>query len=147
MHISPQFTATYLSLASSETSRQCWFSDDVRGCGSLQDIRVWWDELIVAGPDLRCYSNAGKCWLVIKPDKEETAKSIFEETAINILPQRRKQLGAAHKQYLNGKVEEWVAQLTNWQCLLYCSPRLVTFGLKHRCPSIMRVSMGSSYDG
>ena len=91
--------------------------------------------MIVAAPDLRYYSNAGKCWLVIKPDKEETAKSIFVETAINILPQRRKQLGAAlgsrsyHKQYLNGKVEEGVVQLTNWPCLLYRSPRLVTFGL------------------
>ena len=62
-------------------AKQCWFADDATGCGSLQDIRLWWDELIVAGPDLGYYPNAGKCFLVFKPDKEETAKSIFEGTA------------------------------------------------------------------
>ena len=35
------------------------------------------------------------CWLVIKPDKEETARSIFEKTAINITTKGRKHLGAA----------------------------------------------------
>ena len=54
-------------------AEQCWFADDATGCGSLQDIRLWWDELIVAGPDLGYYPNAGKCLLVLKPDKEETA--------------------------------------------------------------------------
>ena len=34
----------------------------------------------MAGPD---YPNAGKCWLATKPDKEETARKMFEETAIN----------------------------------------------------------------
>ena len=54
-------------------AKQCWFADDATGCGSLQDIRLWWDELIVAGQDLGYYPNTGKCWLVLKPDKEETA--------------------------------------------------------------------------
>ena len=51
-------------------------------------------------------------WLVTKPDKEETARSIFEETAINITTEGRKHLGAALgsrsylEQYANGKVEE-----------------------------------------
>ena len=56
-----------------------------------------WDRLIVAVPDLRCYPNAGVCWLVVKPNKEETAKSIFEQTAINIMitTEGKKHLGAA----------------------------------------------------
>ena len=41
-------------------AKQCWFADDVTGRGSIQDIRLWWDELIVAGPDLGYYPNAGK---------------------------------------------------------------------------------------
>ena len=56
---------------------------------------MWWDELTVAEPDLGYYPNAGKCWLVTKPDKEETASSIFEETAIKITTEGRKHLGAA----------------------------------------------------
>ena len=54
-----------------------------------------WDELIVAGPDLGCHPYAGKCWLVVKPDKEETVRSNFEETAINIITEGRKHLGVA----------------------------------------------------
>ena len=71
----------------------------------------------MAGPDLGYYPNAGKCWLVTKPDKEETARSIFEETVINITTEGRKHLGAVlgsrsySEQYVNGKVEEWVTKL------------------------------------
>ena len=54
-------------------AKQGWFADHAPGCESLHDIRVWWDELIVAGPDLGYYPNARNCWLVIKPDKEGTA--------------------------------------------------------------------------
>ena len=67
----------------------------------------------MAEPDLGYYPNAGKCLLVTKPDKEETARSIFEETAINITTKDRKHLGAAMgsrsylQLYVNGKVEEW----------------------------------------
>ena len=68
----------------------------------------------MAGPDLGYYLNAGKCWLVTKPHKEESARSIFEETAIKITTEGRKHLGAALgsrfylEQYVNGQVEEWV---------------------------------------
>ena len=34
---------------------------------------MWWDELIVARPDLGYYPIARNCWLVIKPGKEGTA--------------------------------------------------------------------------
>ena len=33
-------------------TKQCWFANDATGCGSLQNIKAWWDELTVAGPDL-----------------------------------------------------------------------------------------------
>ena len=72
----------------------------------------------MAGPDLGYYPNTGKCLLVTKPDKEESARSIIEETAINITTEGRKHLGAALgsrsylEQYVNSKVEEWVGQVT-----------------------------------
>jgi len=124
-----QSTAAYLSPTDSlSQAKQCWFADDATGCGSIQNIKAWWDELTVAGLDLNYYSNAGKCWLVTKPDKKKTARSIFGETAINITTEVRKHLGAALgsrsylEQYINGKVEEWVEQLS----LLCRSPRLAT---------------------
>ena len=71
--------------------------------------------------------------LVTKPDKEETARSIFEETSINITTEGRKHLGAALgsrsylEQYVNGKVEEWVGQVTKLAEFVLCrSSRLAT---------------------
>ena len=129
-------------------AKQCWFADDATGCGSIQNNKAWWDELTVAGPDLGYYPNAGKCWLVTKPDKEEIARSIFEETAINITTEGRNHLGAALgsrsylEQYVNGKVQEWVGQVTKLAEFALSQPQACyaafTFGLKHRWTYFMR---------
>ena len=93
---------------------------------------MWWDELIVAGPDLGYHPNAVKSWLVTKPDMEETARSIFEETAINIATEDRKHLGAALgsrsylQQYFNGKLVEWVAQVTKLAEFALSQPQVAT---------------------
>lgn len=42
-------------------AKECWFADDATRCGPLQNVRVWWDELTIAGTDLGYYPNAGKC--------------------------------------------------------------------------------------
>ena len=65
-----------LSIQAASQAKQCWFADDVRGCGSLQNIMVWWEKLTMARPDFGCYPNAGKYWLAMKPDKETTTRSI-----------------------------------------------------------------------
>ena len=106
-----------LRLQAVSLAKQCWYADDATGCGSIQNIKVWKDWLTVAGPVLGCHPNPGKCWLVTKPDMEETARNIFEETAINITTESWKHLGAALgsrsylEQYFNGKVVEWVGQV------------------------------------
>ena len=96
----------------------------------------------VAEPDLGYYPNAGKCWLVTEPDKEETVRSIFEETEINITTEGQKHLAAALgsrsylEQYVNGKVEEWVGQATKLVEFALTQPQACyaafTYGLKHR---------------
>jgi len=135
-------------LQAASEAKQCRFADDATGCGSLQNIRMWWDELTMARPDLGYYPNAGKCWLVTKPDKEETARSIFEETAINITTEGQKHLGVALgsrsylEQYINGKVEEWVGQVTKLAEFALSQPQTCyaafTFGLKHPWTYFMR---------
>ena len=86
----------------------------------------------MAGPDLGYHPNAGKCWLVTKPEKEETARSISQDTSINITTDGRKHLVAALgsrsylEQYVNGKVEEWVGQVTKLAEFALRSPRLAT---------------------
>ena len=58
-------------------AKQCWFADDVTGSGSLQGVRKWLDELSESGPALGYFPNAKKCWLIIKPKREKTAREVF----------------------------------------------------------------------
>ena len=61
----------------------------------LLKIKKLWDELLESGPALAYLPNAKKCWLITKPEREETAKEVFGETMINITTEEQKHLGAA----------------------------------------------------
>ena len=69
------------------------------------------------GPSLGYYPNAKKCWLVTKQGKEDAAREVFHDTAINIYTQDQKHLDAVLgsraylEEYVNGKVEGWVDQV------------------------------------
>ena len=80
--ISPQPLITRLQVKSAAS--QCWYADDAAGCGSLGDVKTWWDELMVSRPPLGYFTTPQKCWLIVKPEKERPAKEIFSETTINI---------------------------------------------------------------
>ena len=124
------------------TASQCWYADDATGCGSLKDVKTWWDELTVSGPPLGYFPNPPKWWLIVKPEKEQAAKEIFTETAINITTGGRKYLGAALgsrdflEEYVGEKVEEWVAQVSRLAELATTQPQsscaAFVFGLRHR---------------
>ena len=96
---------------------QCWYADDAAGCGSLEDVKTWWDKLMVSGPPLGYFPNPPKCWLIVKPENEQAAKEIFSETPINITTEGRKHPGAALgsrdflEENVGEKVEEWVTQV------------------------------------
>ena len=121
---------------------QCWYADDATWCGSLEDVKTWCDELMVSGPLLGYFPNPKKCWLIVKPEKEQAAKEIFSKTAINITTEGRKHLGAALgsrdflEEYVGEKVDKWVAQVTRLVELATTQPQssyaAFVFGLRHR---------------
>ena len=121
---------------------QCWYADDATGCGCLEDVKTWWDGLMVSGPPLGYFPKPRKCWLIVKPEKEQAAKKIFSETAINITTEVRKHLGAAlgsrefNEEYFGKKVEEWVAQVTRLAEFAATQPQPIyaafVLGLRHR---------------
>ena len=41
------------------------------------------------------FPNAKKCWLIIKPEREEADREVFRDTAINVTIEGHKHLGAA----------------------------------------------------
>ena len=92
---------------------------------SLENIKCWWNELNLNGPNLGYYPNAKKCWLITKPEKIDLAQTIFRGTAINISTQGQKHLGAALgsraylEEYIGLKVEDWAMQVTKLAEICY----------------------------
>ena len=97
-------------------------ADDATGVGALEEVRKWWDGLVETGSALGYYPNSKKCWLVVKPEREESAKKVFAGTGINIATEGRKHLGAALgsraylEDYVSSKEEDWVAEVSRlWE--------------------------------
>ena len=94
-------------------SKQCWFADDASGIGSVEEVKKWWDALSLFGPELGYFPNDKKCWIIAKPEKEEHARKVFKDTAINITTEGHKHLGAVigSRAYLNEYITE---KVTSW---------------------------------
>ena len=90
--VSLQLLITHLNLSSS--AGPCLFADDTSVSGTLEELKIWWEELVTDGPQLGYLPNAKKCWLITKPEKEEHAKTTFDDTAINISTEGHQHLGA-----------------------------------------------------
>ena len=56
--------------------KQCWFADNATGAGSLGELKKWCGVLNESGPNLGYFPNAKKCWLIVKPEKEEAARDL-----------------------------------------------------------------------
>ena len=114
IRLQPLITRLHVSSA----AKQCWFADDTTGSGSLKDVRKWWDELSESSPPLGYFPNAKKCWLIIKPEREQAAIEVFRGTAINVTTEGHKHLGAALEsrsfleEHVGEKVDEWVKAVT-----------------------------------
>ena len=117
-------------LNSSSLTKQCWYADDAAGAGPLRELRKWWDVLNEMGPSLGYYPNAKKCWLLTKQGKEDAAREVFRDTAINM------------EEYVNGKVEGWVDHVVKLAEFAATYPQAshaaFTFGLKHRWTYYLR---------
>ena len=119
---------TRLTIASS--AKKCWYADGATGSGSLDGLKKWWVELEESGPGLGRFPNAKKCWLIVKPCRDEEARELFAGTAINVTTEGQKHLGAALgsrsylEEYVNDKVVDWVNEVkrlaefsvSNFQC-------------------------------
>ena len=96
----------------SSGAKQCWFADDATGSCPLQYVRKWWDELSESSSPLGYFPNAKKCWLIIKPEREQAATEVFRDAAINVTLEGHKHLSAAVRsrsfleEYVGEKVDE-----------------------------------------
>ena len=135
-------------LNASTLVKQCWFADDATGAGSLGELKKWWGVLNESGPSLGYFPNAKKCWLIVKPEKEEAARDLFDQTSINISTRGQKHLGAVLgsrsylEEYVSEKVDDWVGQVVKLAEFAATQPQACyaayTFGLKHKWTYYLR---------
>ena len=95
-------------------------------------MRKWRDELLESGPPLGYLPNAKKCWLIIKPEREQAAREVFRDTAINVTTEGHKHLGAALgsrsflEEYDGERVDEWVNEVAKLADFAISQPQAAT---------------------
>ncbi|XP_066925277.1 uncharacterized protein [Clytia hemisphaerica] len=97
--------------------KEAAFADDLAGGGKLDNLLKGWTEINRAGPCLGYYPKASKSWLIVKEEKLQEAKDLFEGTNIKITSDGRKYLGGSigtdefKTEYLESKVQEWIEEI------------------------------------
>ena len=57
------------SLQAMSHAKQCWFTGDSSGAGTISEIKQWWDGLNTLGPDIGYFPDAKKSWIITKQEK------------------------------------------------------------------------------
>ena len=87
-------TVPFIQAVQTKGTVQAWFADDAAAGGCLRLLRLWWEALVKSGPAFGYFPNAAKTWLLVKPEKQQEANSIFGDTGIQITSDGRQYLGA-----------------------------------------------------
>lgn len=62
--------------------------------GKLRNILAWWNKTNTFGPKIESFPKAKVSWLIVNPEKYETAKLILKDTKLNITDIGKRNLGA-----------------------------------------------------
>ena len=93
------------------------YAVDITGAGKLCNLKVWWNTISYYGPFLGYHLNAGKSWLIVKPEKAVEADRIFADSMINVTCEGRKHLGAVigselfKNSFVDNLVDEWIDEI------------------------------------
>ena len=106
-----------LNITTTDHTKYSDYADDISCVGKLRNILTWWNKLNTFGAKMGYFPKANRSWLIVKPEKYETAKGIFKDTNLDITNKGKKHLGAGvgteefRKEYAIMSVNEWVAEL------------------------------------
>ena len=131
-----------------EKVKQAAYADDLAGCGTIDQLKVWWKLIIEFGPFIGYYAKPTKSWLIVKPEHVEYAMDIFEGTDIRITTDGKRHLGAVigteifKDEYVSGKVSEWIDQLIELEKVAKVDPHVAycayVHGLQNRYTYVLR---------
>ena len=104
-------------------------ADDASGAGRLNELKGWWDIIILEGQKISYYVHESKSWLILKGSSQlEAAKQIFQNRNIKFTCEGKRHLGAAlgtekfKITYVNEKVEEWCKEMKSLSKLSKTQP-------------------------
>ena len=99
-------------------SRQVYLADDISGAGSLDDLIIWWKNVISEGKKFGYLVNEKKSWLILKDHGNlQEGQRLFSNTGIKLTNDGQRHLGAAigtsnfRAQYAAEKVTKWCNEL------------------------------------
>ena len=106
-----------LQITSPEVRQVC-LADDISGAGSLDDLIIWWKNVISEGKKFEYLVNEKKSWLILKDHGNlQEAQRLFSNTGIKLTTDGQRHLGAAigtsnfRAQYAAEKVTKWCNEL------------------------------------
>ena len=98
--------------------RQVCLADDISGFDSLDDLIIWWKNVISEGKKFGYLVNGKKSWLILKDnDNLQEAQRLFSNTGIKLTTDCQHHLEAVIStsnfcaQYATGKVTKWCNEL------------------------------------
>ena len=131
---------------------QIFYADDGLGGGTLSTVKTWWDKVKLDGPGYGYLPNPKKSYLIVKPEYEEAAQSIFPD--VNITTQGQRYLGSyigteeGQAEFVRDEVAKWESEIDQICDIASNEPQLAytayTVGLSKRWSYLMRTTPGIS---
>ena len=128
------------------------FADDVSASGKIISLREWWSHLIEAGPKYGYHPQPTKSWLIVKQEKLEEARRIFEGTGIQITVEGERHLGAViggeeyKERYIRETIKKWVGEVSFLSQIATTQPQAAyacyTAGYQHKLTYFLRTIPG-----
>ena len=123
--------------------KQVWLADDASAGGTIESLNKWYDHLVSEGKKHGYYVNGSKSWLIAKSlEISENAKLVLGDK-VNITVEGKRHLGAVigskdYKDlYCNGKVSEWVKELTSLSDIAKTQPQAAFIAFNKGYKSIL----------
>ena len=118
-------------------------------------MKRWWNELCASGPKYGYFPLASKTVLIVKPQHEELAKTIFGGSGVKITTSGERHMGAVigsttfKEEYINQKVLKWVQDVEQLAEIAKDEPQAVyssyTKAIAHRWSYVQRTIPNTSH--
>ena len=119
-----------------------WFADDASAAEKLVGLKNWWNNMTKIGSEHGYLPNASKTWLIVKEERLEEAKQLFQDTEVKISYDGKSHLGSAIgsrtfvESFVKEKVCKWKKKLEQLSDIVITQPHeadnAFTHGIKSK---------------